>query len=365
MISPPSLSLLRSTPRLLLPTLACTAFLSRSSLPLRLCSQPSPPPSSPPSPGSSGHETLSSPLAAMGDAASSLSSSRDGCLLVLCGKSSAEEAQARSLASSGNLKLLGAGEEVALSLSCYGEGDLATMGFRAQEYMDALSTRRFGRFLAWSPRLPSTHDIVSRNFCELPLGAVCVADVQFKGRGRTGNVWESPAGCLMFSFTLEMEDGRVVPLLQYVVSLAVTEAIKGLCHAKVSNFIIIAFTLLVSLFMHTLADVREGLPNLSLRIKWPNDLYLNGLKLGGILCTSSYRSKKFHVSAGVGLNVDNEKPTLCLNSALKDANSSSHSLHKEEILASFFNNFEHLFETFLNKGDHLSFILLFLHLLNW
>lgn len=40
----------------------------------------------------------------------------------------------------------------------------------------------------------------------------------------------------MFSFTLQMEDGRVVPLLQYVVSLAVTEAIKDLCQLYVSDF---------------------------------------------------------------------------------------------------------------------------------
>jgi len=41
-------------------------------------------------------------------------------------------------------------------------------------------------------------------------------------------------GCLMFSFTTQMEDGRVVPLVQYVVSLAITEAIKDVCDKNVS-----------------------------------------------------------------------------------------------------------------------------------
>lgn len=54
--------------------------------------------------------------------------------------------------------------------------------------------------------------------------------------GRSKNVWESPKGCLMFSFTIQMEDGRVVPLLQYVVSLAVTEAVKDICQQNVSYF---------------------------------------------------------------------------------------------------------------------------------
>ena len=47
-------------------------------------------------------------------------------------------------------------------------------------------------------------------------------------------MWESPKGCLLFFFTLQMENGRVVPLIQYVVYLAVTEAINYLCDKNVS-----------------------------------------------------------------------------------------------------------------------------------
>ncbi|XP_020598921.1 biotin--protein ligase 1, chloroplastic-like isoform X2 [Phalaenopsis equestris] len=197
--------------------------------------------------------------------------------------------------------------------------------FRAERYMDALDTNSFGRFLIWSPRLPSTHDVVSKNFCDFPVGTACISDVQYKGRGRSKNVWESPAGCLMFSFTLQMEDGRKVPLLQYIVSLAVTEAIKQSCQAK-------------------------GLPQIDVRIKWPNDLYLNGLKVGGILCSSTYSSNKFKVSAGVGLNLDNDKPTTSLNATLQEMTAVSHQLAREDILAAFFNNFEKLFEAFLHQG---------------
>lgn len=52
--------------------------------------------------------------------------------------------------------------------------------------------------------------------------------------GRSKNAWDSPRGCLMFSFTLQMEDGKMVPSAQYVMSLAVTEAIKDICDQKVS-----------------------------------------------------------------------------------------------------------------------------------
>ena len=55
-------------------------------------------------------------------------------------------------------------------------------------------------------------------------------------QGRSKNVWESPKGCLLFSFTIQMEDGRVVPLVQYVVSLAMTEAVNDVCRRNVSAF---------------------------------------------------------------------------------------------------------------------------------
>ncbi|URE36884.1 Biotin/lipoate A/B protein ligase family [Musa troglodytarum] len=251
----------------------------------------------------------------------------DGCghstVLVLAGKSPQEDDLARILKSrSDALKLL---DEEAGEVRVLLRSEACHPTFDPHLYMGALTASRFGRLLIWSPRLPSTHDLVSKNFGELPVGTVCVTDVQIKGRGRAKNVWESPMGCLLFSFSLQMEDGRKLPLLQYVVSLAVTEAIKELCQAN-------------------------GSPQLDIRIKWPNDLYLNGLKVGGILCTSTYRSKHFDVCAGIGLNLDNEKPTTCLNAALREINSGSLCLRREDILALFFNKFENLFEVFLDQG---------------
>jgi hypothetical protein len=39
------------------------------------------------------------------------------------------------------------------------------------------------------------------------------------------------------------------------------------------------------------------MPDLDLRIKWPNDLYGNGLKLGGVLCTSTFSNGSFQVAS--------------------------------------------------------------------
>ncbi|KAK1615222.1 hypothetical protein QYE76_020739 [Lolium multiflorum] len=268
--------------------------------------------SSRPRSATSAHMSSTAPAAAGGGATTRL---------LLSGKSPQDQQLLASAASELSLEDLGGGE-LAVSLAPGGGG---VEGFDAGAYMDALQARRFGRWLLWSPRMASTHDLVTQNFAKLPVGVVCVTDVQFKGRGRSKNVWESPPGCLMFSFTSQMNDVRKLPLVQYVVCLAMTEAIKDLFCAK-------------------------GLPELDVRIKWPNDLYLKGLKVGGILCTSSYEPKVYNICTGIGLNVDNEKPTTCLNAALQELEANASRLKREDILASFFNKFEVLFDIFANQG---------------
>ncbi|CAA0827866.1 Biotin--protein ligase 1- chloroplastic [Striga hermonthica] len=247
--------------------------------------------------------------------------------LVLCGKSAIEDDIARRLKKNAAIKLPDDSPVTVVLLSeVDNRGGVCNDDvFRVGSYMNSLSTSNFGKLLVYSPKLSSTHDVVSHNFAELPTGAVCVADVQLKGRGRSKNVWESPKGCLLFSFTIQMEDGRIVPLVQYVVSLAMTEAVKDVCR-------------------------RNGLPSLDMRIKWPNDLYLDGLKVGGILCTSTYKSKKFNVSAGIGLNVNNQQPTLCLNSVLRRMGHVAPQLQREDIIAAFFNKFESYYDIFISQG---------------
>ncbi|XP_057795845.1 biotin--protein ligase 2-like isoform X2 [Salvia miltiorrhiza] len=255
---------------------------------------------------------------------SSKMESESSTTLVLCGKSAAEDEFARRLKTNNALKLPD-GSPVSVCLHSETESAGNDGVFRVNSYMNSISTSRFGRLLVYSPRLASTHDVVANNFGELPIGSVCVADVQFKGRGRSKNVWESPKGCLLFSFTIQMEDGRVVPLVQYVVCLAMTEAVNDVCR-------------------------RNGMPSLDVRIKWPNDLYLDGLKVGGILCTSTYRSKKFNVSAGIGLNIDNQRPTTCLNAVLQRLGYAANQLQREDIIAAFFNKFEVFHDIFLSQG---------------
>jgi biotin--protein ligase len=93
------------------------------------------------------------------------------------------------------------------------------------------------------------------------------------------------------------------------------------------------------------------------RVKWPNDLYSGGLKIGGVLCTSTYTEGAFDVVVGVGINLDNDAPTTCVNaiigaawdailaesrSAEKNKRVSPRDVSRERLAAGFMNRFEAL-----------------------
>ncbi|HEX7264615.1 MAG TPA: biotin--[acetyl-CoA-carboxylase] ligase [Candidatus Dormibacteraeota bacterium] len=95
---------------------------------------------------------------------------------------------------------------------------------------------------------------------ELPIGSVVVADHQTAGRGRLSHRWETPPGtALLVSFVL-----RPDPLLSLAAGVAAAEA----CGRGV-------------------------------RLKWPNDLMLDGRKVGGILVEAT-PSKAI---CGIGINL--------------------------------------------------------------
>ncbi len=104
------------------------------------------------------------------------------------------------------------------------------------------------------------------------------AEQQGAGQGQYGRVFASPVGGLYFSLLLRLGfSPEIIPLITLMAGLACREV----------------------LFEQYSLDVR---------IKWPNDLYIDGKKVGGILCENSFDSANGQTSAtvivGVGLNVN-------------------------------------------------------------
>lgn len=50
------------------------------------------------------------------------------------------------------------------------------------------------------------------------------------------------------------------------------------------------------------------------------------------------------------MNVDNKKPTTCLNAVLRELSDVAYQFRREDILAAFFNKFESFYELFIGQG---------------
>lgn len=169
--------------------------------------------------------------------------------------------------------------------------------FNELEFFSKLQTRHLGAILLRSGKLGSTSDFLLKEFESFPSGTVCVSDEQTAGQGRGTNVWQSPYGCLTFSFTCETSLAAAeIPLLQYISTLAVVKAIEESCTAAGCS----------------------QYKSLGIRIKWPNDIYYKLNKIGGVLCKAIYRENSFSVVIGIGLNLDNSSPSVCLNSLINE-----------------------------------------------
>jgi BirA family transcriptional regulator, biotin operon repressor / biotin---[acetyl-CoA-carboxylase] ligase len=116
----------------------------------------------------------------------------------------------------------------------------------------------------------STNDVLKERARRgAPEWTVVLAERQSAGRGRQGRAWASPAGNVYLSVLLRPRFAAVS-----VVPLA-----AGLA-------------------------VAEALPQVQARLKWPNDVLVNGRKLAGILAEAqSGPSGVEHVVLGIGVNV--------------------------------------------------------------
>jgi BirA family biotin operon repressor/biotin-[acetyl-CoA-carboxylase] ligase len=107
-------------------------------------------------------------------------------------------------------------------------------------------------------------------------GTVVVADAQRRGRGRMGRRWDSPSrlGLYMSVVLRPPIAAHDAPVLSLVGAVAAAEAIE-----------------------------RET--GLAAKIKWPNDLVLRGLKVGGILGEVQTGAARVQaIILGIGINVN-------------------------------------------------------------
>lgn len=141
----------------------------------------------------------------------------------------------------------------------------------------ALKNRRIGGEIVALKETVSTNQIAFRLAEEgASEGTVVVADQQSAGKGRLGRIWHSPAGVNLYCSVILRPPIQPVaaPQLTFLSVIAVARAV-------------------------------EKLTPLKSRIKWPNDLLINGAKVAGLLNEMSAETDKVNfVILGIGVNLN-------------------------------------------------------------
>lgn len=108
--------------------------------------------------------------------------------------------------------------------------------------------------------------------------------------------------------------------------------------------------------MHSITSIEEY-KKLDIRLKWPNDIYVNGnTKLGGLIVTTVMDANDpiYICNVGVGLNLHNTEPTTCVNDQIKAYNIKHNTklpyLEYEQFFANVFNEIEKLIDL-VQTGD--------------
>lgn len=141
-----------------------------------------------------------------------------------------------------------------------------------------------------------------------PSGAVIAAEIQSAGKGRNGRNWASMPGGLFFTI-LEKPDLAVAdyPLFSMAAQIGAAKSAAALCGKEA-------------------------------RLRWPNDVYVAGKKIAGVLTELSGQGDRLRwISCGVGLNVNNRPAGT---EAVSCAEIAGRPLSRREGLGVFLDEFE-------------------------
>ena len=151
------------------------------------------------------------------------------------------------------------------------------MSAAAQRLQSALAEKIAARLplIEWVTSIDSTNSALLRRAAELPDRALLLADFQSAGRGRHGREWIMPVGgnLAMSMFARLHRTPAELGGLSLALGVACAEALRQLVGPEVG-------------------------------LKWPNDLWARGRKLGGLLVELAKRDAAgIDLVVGVGLNL--------------------------------------------------------------
>jgi len=186
-----------------------------------------------------------------------------------------------------------------------------------------LNTRFTGKKIYYFDTISSSMDIATQlGMKNAAQGTLVLTETQTKGRGRLNRPWLSPKyKGLYLSLLLRSELlPAQAPILTLLAAVSICEAIKEIV-------------------------------GLEAKIKWPNDIFINNKKLGGILTELNAETDRIRfVVIGIGLNVNNDKKTLASNAiSLKECKKEN--INRIELLQEILRRIEANYLILQEKGN--------------
>lgn len=133
--------------------------------------------------------------------------------------------------------------------------------------------------IAVIPRVASTNLIARRvveecveNELSLPQ-AIIIAGEQFAGRGRNTRTWSSPAGKGIYATAILTRPVAELPMVP------------------------LAMANIVASYLREVFALDAG-------VKWPNDIFVSGRKIAGILIEARVQDERVHLIVGIGINIE-------------------------------------------------------------
>ncbi|KAA6441069.1 biotin--[acetyl-CoA-carboxylase] ligase [Dyadobacter flavalbus] len=145
-------------------------------------------------------------------------------------------------------------------------------------YNSIQDTLIIGKKVIYLPSCHSTNDIAAEIvhaglFAE---GTIVITDNQIKGKGQRGTIWQASSGENL-TFSVMLAPSFITISEQFLISQVIALAIRAYLSQYVEH----------------------------VKIKWPNDIYVNNRKVCGILIENSIQGTKIAGSiVGIGLNVN-------------------------------------------------------------
>jgi len=197
------------------------------------------------------------------------------------------------------------------------------MGEKVRRMLDetliknSLKTSFFGKYLYVFPEIGSTNSYARELVKQgAPEGTVILTDYQKNGKGRLGRTWQSTRGAnILMSLILR-------PRMNIEAIQCITLATADIVIITLEKFL-----------------KKEGITNVRFKVKWPNDIMIDGKKIAGILCESSVQDKSVeYVIVGLGINVNQDIKQLSKDIRKKTTSlfvETSKHFQREKLIAQF------------------------------